>query len=238
MSSRARSLSTPMTTRSGLRKSLTAAPSFKNSGLDATSNSMSAPRLPSSSRMAALTLAAVPTGTVDLVTRSVYLLIARPNVRATSRTYCRSAEPSSSGGGAHGREDDVDLVDTLGQVGGETEPPGLDVAADHPVQSRLVNGDFSGEQGGDFVLVLVDAGDVRAHFGEACSRHQTDVTGSYDCDIHVSKYSRFNFAEAIFPASAVFQLVPAVYSELVDQNGHEEQGRQYAKIRNRQAIPL
>ena len=108
------------------------------------------------------------------------------------------------GRGAHGREDDVDLVDTLGQVGGESEPPGLNVAADHPVQPGLVNGDFSGEQGGDFVLVLVDAGDVRAHFGEACTRHQADVSGTYDCDIHVSKYSRFNFAEAIFSSIRCF----------------------------------
>ena len=41
---------------------------------------------------------AVPTGTVLLVTSTVYFLIFRPNVRATSSTYFRSADPSSSGG--------------------------------------------------------------------------------------------------------------------------------------------
>ena len=66
--SRARWLSTPTTTRSGDMKSFTAAPSLRNSGLEATSNSRSRPRRSSSSRMAALTLRAVPTGTVLLVT--------------------------------------------------------------------------------------------------------------------------------------------------------------------------
>ena len=98
ISSRARSLSTPTTTRSGLMKSLMAAPSLRNSGLEATSKGTSAPRFASSSATAAFTLAAVPTGTVDFVTSRVYLLILRPNVRATSSTYFRSALPSSSGG--------------------------------------------------------------------------------------------------------------------------------------------
>ena len=68
----ARSDSTPTTTRSGVMKSLMAFPSFRNSGLLATSNSMSAPRLRSSSSMAAFTFLAVPTGTVLLVTTSTY----------------------------------------------------------------------------------------------------------------------------------------------------------------------
>ena len=51
-----------------------------------------------SSRITALTFCAVPTGTVLLVTSTVYFLMLRPNVRATSSTYFRSAEPSSSGG--------------------------------------------------------------------------------------------------------------------------------------------
>ncbi|EJX01530.1 hypothetical protein EVA_10358 [gut metagenome] len=66
----ARSDSTPTTTRSGLMKSLIAFPSFRNSGLEATSNSNSTPLFCSSSSMTALTLRAVPTGTVLLVTTS------------------------------------------------------------------------------------------------------------------------------------------------------------------------
>ena len=98
MTARARSDSMPTTTRSGDMKSLIAAPSLRNSGFEATSNSISSPRFSSSSRIACLTFAAVPTGTVDLVTSMVYFFMFRPKVRATSSTYLRSAEPSSSGG--------------------------------------------------------------------------------------------------------------------------------------------
>ena len=98
ISSSARSDSTPTTTRSGLIKSLIAAPSFRNSGLEATSNSISTPRLSSSSWIARRTFFAVPTGTVLFVTTRICFFIFRPTVRATSSTYFKSALPSSSGG--------------------------------------------------------------------------------------------------------------------------------------------
>ena len=94
----ARSLSTPITMRSGDMKSLTAAPSFRNSGFEATSNSIFLPRFANSSSITALTFADVPTGTVDLVTSMVYFSMFCPNVLATDSTYFKSAEPSSSGG--------------------------------------------------------------------------------------------------------------------------------------------
>ena len=71
MSLRARSLSTPTTTRSGLMKSLTALPSLRNSGLLATSKLISTPRAFNSSSITAFTLPAVPTGTVLLVTTTM-----------------------------------------------------------------------------------------------------------------------------------------------------------------------
>ena len=40
----------------------------------------------------------MPTGTVDLVTTTFASSMCSPIVRATARTYLRSAEPSSSGG--------------------------------------------------------------------------------------------------------------------------------------------
>ncbi len=84
--------------RSGFMKSSTAAPSFRNSGLDATENSIATPRAWSSAWITALTLSAVPTGTVLLSMTSLYSVISRPMLRAAASTYCRSAEPSSSGG--------------------------------------------------------------------------------------------------------------------------------------------
>jgi hypothetical protein len=66
MTSAARWDSEPMTTRSGLRKSSMAAPSFRNSGFETTSNSWLVDSLRAPS-----TLRAVPTGTVDLSTTTV-----------------------------------------------------------------------------------------------------------------------------------------------------------------------
>ena len=90
--------STPITTRSGLIKSFIAAPSFRNSGLDATSKSIEISLFFNSSCIVFLIFCAVPTGTVDFVTSNIYLFMKRPTVRATSKTYDRSALPSSSGG--------------------------------------------------------------------------------------------------------------------------------------------
>ncbi len=89
----------PITTLSGDIKSFMAAPSFRNSGLDASSKGMSVrPRRSSSALTVCLTLADVPTGTVDFVTSSVFRSMAAPNSRATDSTWLRSAEPSSSEG--------------------------------------------------------------------------------------------------------------------------------------------
>ncbi len=66
-SSTVRGLSVPTTTRSGFMKSAMAAPSLRNSGFETTSNSTAAPRFARAAVTSALTLSAVPTGTVDLV---------------------------------------------------------------------------------------------------------------------------------------------------------------------------
>jgi len=82
----ARSDSTPTTTRSGLIKSLMAFPSFKNSGLEATSNSIVTPLWSNSFWITLRTFCAVPTGTVLLVTTNLYLFMFCPIVRATAST--------------------------------------------------------------------------------------------------------------------------------------------------------
>ena len=87
-----------MTMRSGRMQSATASPSLRNSGLETTSKAISTPRAASSPAIAARTLSAVPTGTVDLLTTTAGCARWRPMVRATASTYCRSALPSSSGG--------------------------------------------------------------------------------------------------------------------------------------------
>ena len=86
----ASSVSAPMTTRSGLIKSSSATPSFKNSGFETTSNGCFV-----SCNTTAFTFSAVPTGTVDLSTMILYPFIALPISFATERTIERSASPSA-----------------------------------------------------------------------------------------------------------------------------------------------
>ena len=91
----AASSSEPTTTRSGFKKSFMASPSFKNSGLETTWNSISTFLFFNSSDIVCFTLSAVPTGTVDLSTTIRGVDICSPISLATCRTYLRSAEPSS-----------------------------------------------------------------------------------------------------------------------------------------------
>jgi len=79
-------------------QSFTAAPSFKNSGLETTLNSSSTLRAASTEVTLADTLFAVPTGTVDLLIIIFEYVMKVVIVSATFSTYLRSAEPSSSGG--------------------------------------------------------------------------------------------------------------------------------------------
>jgi hypothetical protein len=67
-------------------KSPIAAPSFRNSGFETTSNSALAPRSPSAATSAARTLSAVPTGTVDFVITTLYSSMWVAIVRATAST--------------------------------------------------------------------------------------------------------------------------------------------------------
>ncbi len=71
-------------------KSSIAAPCFRNSGLLTTLKGWVVSWL-----MISFTFAAVPTGTVLLLTTTLYPFIARATSRATPSTCCRSADPSS-----------------------------------------------------------------------------------------------------------------------------------------------
>ena len=98
MSKMACSSSAPTMMRSGRMKSSTAAPSLRNSGLETTAKWVSTPRAANSWLTAWCTRSAVPTGTVDLSTMTLKSVMRRPIWRAAPSTYCKSAEPSSSGG--------------------------------------------------------------------------------------------------------------------------------------------
>ena len=88
----------PITIRLGLRQSLTAFPSLKNSGLETTSKSIFSFLLFIFSLIIFVTFLPVPTGTVDLSTTTLYEFIYSPISSATFKTADKSALPSSKAG--------------------------------------------------------------------------------------------------------------------------------------------
>ena len=88
------------------------------------------------------------------------------------------------GRGAHRDEDDVGVAYARAHVGGEGEAPVIHVAGDHLLETGLVDGHAAGAQGLDLVAVLVHADDVVAEVGEDRPRHESDISGADDADVH------------------------------------------------------
>ena len=121
---RARSVSAPMTTRSGFMKSSIAAPSLRNSGLETTSNACLVDR---GDLRADLVRGAHRHGALVDDDRVAASSPGRSAAAAAS-TYCRSASPLSPSGGADGDEDHLAPAHRVGEIGGEGEAALLDVA--------------------------------------------------------------------------------------------------------------
>ena len=68
---------------------------------------------------------------------------------------------------ADGDEDRIGAGDRRGEVGGEIEPPGLDVGRHQIIEAGLEDRDFAAAQRRDLVGVLVDARDLVTEIGEA-----------------------------------------------------------------------
>ena len=173
-----------MTTRSGFMKSSIAAPSLRNSGLEQTANACWV-----SDRTAARTFSAVPTGTVDLVTTTLWPFMLRPISLATPSTCCRSAEPSSPGGVPTAMNTTRAARTADAQVGGEREAALLLVPAHHRLEPGLVDRDLVLLQPRDLLRVLVHADDVVAGLRQAGAGHQADVAASDHRHVHVSPLS-------------------------------------------------
>ena len=74
------------------------------------------------------------------------------------------------------------------------EPARGESAADHLLQTRLVDGQDTVLQALDFVPVHVDADHPIAHLGKGGARGQPDVPGSDDSDaLHVSRIAERRF---------------------------------------------
>ena len=87
----------------------------------------------------------------------------------------------------HGDEDDLRMIDAVLDGIGEAQALGGDVAVHEVFEAGLVDRDLAGLQRIDFALVVIDADDVVADFGEAGAGDEADITGANDAEIHFSK---------------------------------------------------
>ena len=99
-------------------------------------------------------------------------------LRAAASTYCRSAEPSSSGG-THRNELNGAVRHSLGNVGRERRAAGLHVTGHDQVQAGFVNGNAAFFQDADLVGVHVQAQDIVTHLGQTGAGHQAHIAGPY-----------------------------------------------------------
>ena len=173
-----------MTMRSGRMKSSTAAPSFRNSGLETTAKACAAPRAASVFAISARTLSAVPTGTVDLSTTTRGPSMWRGDAAGGREHVLQVGGAVLAGGRAHRDHLHAAVARALRRVGGEGESPGRHVGAHDLAQPRLEDRDLAAVQHRDLALVDVEAEHVVADVGEAGAGDETDVAGADDADFH------------------------------------------------------
>ena len=178
-SSMVRGLSVPTTTRSGFMKSAIAAPSFRNSGFDTTSNSTSAlAALAGSPATSSRTLSAVPTGTVRLghddgVRRKILA-----DGAGHLHHMAEIGRAVFTGRGADGDQLEQSVLNGLGGIHRELQALRLQIAPDQCLEAGLVDGHLAPRQRGDLGRIHVHADDMIARIGQAGPGDEADVAGT------------------------------------------------------------
>ena len=104
--------------------------------------------------------------------------------RAAARTYWRSAAAVFVGRRADGDADGA-VVDGLVDVGREAQATGGDIAPDHVLQPRFVDGNAAGFEDADLFRIDIKAEHVIAYFGQTGAADQSNITGTDNGDFHV-----------------------------------------------------
>ena len=85
----------------------------------------------------------------------------------------------------------IGFGDRRGQIGGEIQPPGLDVGGDQRVEPGLEDRDLAAVQGCDLAGILVHAGDVVAEIRKAGAGHQPHIARADHGNSHETTRSRW-----------------------------------------------
>ncbi len=76
------------------------------------------------------------------------------------------------------------MVDAGLGVGGEAQPPGVEIALDHCVETRLMDGDLAALEQVDLARVHIDADHGVAGIRQASAGDEAHVTGAEDRNSH------------------------------------------------------
>ena len=83
------------------------------------------------------------------------------------------------------QEDHIGAVDTLLEIGGEVQTPGLGRPTHDLLQPTLVDGNGPAAQTLDLLRVAVHTNHIVAGFGKACTCNQTYISYTYDTKLHL-----------------------------------------------------
>ncbi len=87
-------------------------------------------------------------------------------------------------GRPHGNEDGAGPGDPFGEIGGELKAARCGVAAHQFLKPGLVNRHLARVEPVDLGRVLVDAHDIVAEIGKAGTRNQPDIARAHHCNFH------------------------------------------------------
>ena len=85
---------------------------------------------------------------------------------------------------ADSTEDDLHIVQHLGEVGGKLQTSVFDVALDKLFQAWFIDGHDAILEFLNLLGINIDTGDTGTHLGETGATDKADIACSYYCDIH------------------------------------------------------
>src|SRR4051794_29091527 len=91
---------------------------------------------------------------------------------------------AAAGRRSDGDEDRVGAFDARGDIGGELEPPALDIGLDQGFEPRLPDRHPTGVKGVDLGTILVDAAHFVAEIGKAGAGNESDIAGADHRETH------------------------------------------------------
>ena len=85
---------------------------------------------------------------------------------------------------AHGQKDQLAVRHAFGGIGGELQTAQLLVVDDECIEAWFMDGNLSGLECRDFLLIHIHAKHLVAYVGQHGALHKTDIAGTKDSNFH------------------------------------------------------